>query len=180
MHNGFWPRHLRGTPRNAVANSASSGKETSQDQVASDSQPQPVLDYQIPATTSGSPTSVSDEAVSDFAEVAERDQISSLPISGSATSWVAHRTIWGRELGCSQNNVGPPAGTPYRPAATSGLPVDGYASFTPVRQFCSNGVRTSLMLPKLHTRTLHERHTDRGCCGYLYQKAFDRYFSFCL
>ena len=86
VRRSFWPPRPRETPTKAVANSASSDKETPQDQDTPDSQPQSVLDSQIPATTSGSPTSVTDGAAGNFAEVAERDQIPSPPTSGSPTA----------------------------------------------------------------------------------------------
>ena len=47
---------------------------------------QPFFDDEVSDTTSESPTSVTDGAVSDFAEVAERDQISSLSTSESPTA----------------------------------------------------------------------------------------------
>ena len=81
---GLWRRCIKETGR------ASSGKETSQDQVALHcSLPflfdEDVSDEEVPATTSGSPTSVTDGAVSDFAEVARAQ---SDPISPSL--WVTY------------------------------------------------------------------------------------------
>lgn len=89
VRNGFFPPHIRrnrpaamDAPADAVSDSIPSDKQTSRDQSANDSQPQPNLHDQVPAiTTSGLPTSVTDGAAGDFAEVAEGDHIPSLPAS---------------------------------------------------------------------------------------------------
>ncbi|KAG7007300.1 hypothetical protein G7Y79_00010g028010 [Physcia stellaris] len=77
-----WFKHLiRKSPTEAGVNSASCDKESPQHQVTPDSQ------AQVPVTTtSGSPTSVTDGAAGDFAEVAESDQTPSISTSGSSTA----------------------------------------------------------------------------------------------
>ena len=61
-----------------VADSIIFDNEKSRNPSAPNSQSQPVLDDQVPATTNSGPsTSVTDGAADEFAEVAERDYIPS-------------------------------------------------------------------------------------------------------